>query len=96
MYKRQVLLEGSRKAILSRFSSGFYREEKPEILNDIQAPTLIIHGEEDNIIPYVSSYNLAEYIPKNQLIIYPEIGHLPMYEAPDRVANDIKDFFTTF
>lgn len=95
-FHQLVLLEGSRKAILSRFSSRFYREEKPEILNDIQAPTLIIHGEEDNIIPYVSSYNLAEYIPKNQLIIYPEIGHLPMYEAPDRVANDIKDFFTTF
>ena len=91
-----VLLEGSREAILSRFSNFAYQDEKPEILNEIIAPTLIIHGEEDNIIPVNSSKNLASNIPNTKLIIYPEIGHLPMYEAPKRVAGDIKTFLSNF
>ena len=91
-----VLLEGSREAILSRFSSFSYQNESPEILNEITVPTLIIHGEEDNIIPVNSSKNLASNIPNTKLIIYPEIGHLPMYEAPKRVARDIETFVSKF
>ena len=91
-----VLLEGSREAILSRFSNFTYQNEKPEILNEIIAPTLIIHGQEDNIIPVISSQNLATYIQNTKLIIYPEIGHLPMHEAPKRVAKDIENFLSNF
>ena len=65
-------------------------------MNEIIAPTLIIHGQEDNIIPVISSQNLATYIQNTKLIIYPEIGHLPMYEAPKRVARDIENFLSNF
>ena len=88
-----TLMQGSREAILSRFSKQNYSNEKPEILKKIQAPTLIIHGREDNIISFKSSINLDQYIQNSQLVIYPKIGHLPMYETPARVADDIKKFF---
>ena len=87
-----TLMQGSREAILSRFSKQNYSNEKPDILKKIQAPTLIIHGREDNIIPFKSSINLDQYIQNSQLMIYPKIGHLPMYETPARVADDIKNF----
>ena len=87
-----TLMQGSREAILSRFSKQNYNDEKPDILKKIQAPTLIIHGREDNIISFKSSINLDQYIQNSQLVIYPKIGHLPMYETPTRVANDIKNF----
>ena len=88
-----TLMQGSREAILSRFSKQNYSNEKPDILKKIQAPTLIIHGREDNIISFKSSINLDQYIQNSQLMIYPKIGHLPMYETPARVAGDIKKFF---
>ena len=88
-----TLMQGSREAILSRFSKQNYNDEKPDILKKIQAPTLIIHGREDNIISFKSSINLDQYIQNSQLVIYPKIGHLPMYETPARVADDIKNFF---
>ena len=88
-----TLMQGSREAILSRFSKQNYNDEKPDILKKIQAPTLIIHGGEDNIISFKSSINLDQYIQNSQLVIYPKIGHLPMYETPARVADDIKKFF---
>ena len=88
-----TLMQGSREAILSRFSKQNYNDEKPDILKKIQAPTLIIHGREDNIISFKSSINLDQYIQNSHLVIYPNIGHLPMYETPARVADDIKKFF---
>ena len=88
-----TLMQGSREAILSRFSKQNYSNEKPDTLKKIQAPTLIIHGREDNIISFKSSINLDQYIQNSQLMIYPKIGHLPMYETPARVADDIKKFF---
>lgn len=87
-----TLMKGSREAILSRFSSSAYRNEGVDILTTIKAPTLIIHGQEDNIIPFSSSINLNKYIEDSVLKIYPEVGHLPMYEAPENTANDIKKF----
>ena len=88
-----TLLEGSRKAILSRMSSGYSRNQNPELLKDLEIPALIIHGKEDNIIPVSSSENLVTFFQDGKLIIYDEVGHLPMYEAPEKTAKDIREFF---
>ena len=87
-----VLLEGSREAIISMFSGERYGNETPEIFNQISAPTLVIHGEEDNLIKVESSKYFKENILDVEIKIYPDIGHLPMYEDPERTAKDIRDF----
>ena len=87
-----VLLSGSRKAILSMFKNRRSYFNDPEILESIQVPTLVIHGREDNIIPFQSSFIFQENIKDVDMKIYPDIGHLPMYEAPLNLASDIKDF----
>jgi len=88
-----TLLEGSRTAILSRMSSGYVRNQKPELLKCLEIPALLIHGKEDNIIPVSSSESLVNFFQDGKLIIYDEVGHLPMYEAPERTAKDIIEFF---
>jgi pimeloyl-ACP methyl ester carboxylesterase len=61
-------------------------------LNEITTPTLILWGEKDSII-YVSSAHVFDAeIPDSQLIVYPEIGHIPMEENPAQVAADISAF----
>ncbi|MFL2705723.1 MAG: alpha/beta fold hydrolase [Gammaproteobacteria bacterium] len=87
-----VLLEGSREAIISMFSGERYGNETPEIFKQISAPTLVIHGEEDNLIELDSVRHFEQNIPEVTIKIYSEIGHLPMYEDPLRTANDIKNF----
>ena len=52
----------------------------------------MIHGKEDNIIDVSSSKYFQENIPNVEVKIYEKIGHLPMYEAPQKTARDIKDF----
>ena len=91
-----VLLEGSRNAILSMTMGGRRAMYGPEELSAIVAPTLVIHGEEDNIINVNRSSIFEENINNVVLKIYPKIGHLPMYEDPINTASDIKEFFQDF
>ena len=88
-----VLLQGSRNAILSMTMGGRRQMYGPESLSKITSPTLVIHGEEDNIIGFERSSVFKENIDNAEIKIYPEIGHLPMYEDPVRTANDIIKFY---
>jgi len=91
-YHELALLEGSREAILSMITGERHSNSGPEIFNQISAPTLVIHGEEDNLIKVESSKHFEENIPEVEVKIYSNIGHLPMYEDPERTAKDIRDF----
>ena len=49
----------------------------------ISVPTLVIHGEEDRIVPLGDSRRLAEMIPGSTLSVIEGVGHLPHEESPD-------------
>ena len=49
----------------------------------IQAPTLVIGGEQDKALGIQASCDLAEAIPGARLKIYPQWGHGVYEEAPD-------------
>ena len=92
-YHDLVLLQGSRNAILSMTMGGRRTMYGPEALSKITVPTLVIHGEEDNIIGFERSFVFEENIDNSKIKIYSNVGHLPMYEEPVRTANDIIRFF---
>lgn len=54
-----------------------------DVLGCIQAPTLVIGGEQDQIVGAAGSYELAEQIPNSQCIMYPQYGHGAFEEAKD-------------
>jgi len=58
----------------------------------ITAPTLIIWGERDELLPPQDRYLLAAAIPGSRLIVYEDTGHLVLWEQPERVATDLADF----
>jgi pimeloyl-ACP methyl ester carboxylesterase len=51
------------------------------VLDCIQAPTLVIGGEQDQIVGAAGSYELAERIPNSQCVMYPQYGHGAFEEA---------------
>ena len=55
----------------------------------IAVPTLVMHGEGDNLIPVESGKRFAETIPGAKLILYPNVGHVPQEEIPDQSAADL-------
>jgi pimeloyl-ACP methyl ester carboxylesterase len=47
-------------------------QERYAELDNIKQPTLVVNGNDDIMIPTISSYNLSQKIPRAQLIIYPD------------------------
>jgi pimeloyl-ACP methyl ester carboxylesterase len=58
----------------------------------IRAPTLVLTGDDDRVIPGESSQLLVERIPKAALRIIPGTGHLFFLEQPDETFKILSDF----
>lgn len=56
---------------------------------DVQAPTLVLHGERDRLVTAAGMAVLARRRPDWTFVSYDDLGHIPMVEAPARVAADI-------
>ena len=61
-------------------------------LHQIEAPTLVIHGDVDPLVPLKNGLHLAQTIPGATLIVYPQTGHIPEVERAEEFNHDILDF----
>ena len=85
-----LLREGNRQATLDIFKNRkFGGSEK---IKNIQTPTLIIWGEDDQLIDVSNAYLFQKDIQKSQLVIIPKTGHVPMEENPSAFLAAIKQF----
>jgi len=58
----------------------------------IQAPTLIVHGESDKLIPVAYAEVLAKLIPNARLQRIRNAGHLPMVEQEAQFIDVVQTF----
>jgi pimeloyl-ACP methyl ester carboxylesterase len=80
---------------------GMVNEPVVERLALITQPTLILFGENDNLIPNpflhggktegVAKAGAAK-IPTNKLVMIPRCGHFVQFEQPEMVNREIRDF----
>jgi len=74
---------GVPRQLLAIMASG----SRGSLVRHIQAPTLIIHGAQDPLVPVAAAYDLHQLIPGSRLEIIPGMGHdLPAALIP-RVAE---------
>jgi 3-oxoadipate enol-lactonase len=59
-------------------------------LPKIGAPTLVIHGSEDRLLPVQNGKLIASRIPGAQLEIFDGVGHLFFWERPERSAELVR------
>jgi pimeloyl-ACP methyl ester carboxylesterase len=64
-------------------------------LHQITAPTLVITGDSDNLIPPANSDILARAIPSAKLIKVPGGSHGFNFETPDLFNREVLDFLRT-
>jgi len=87
-------MAGTREVTLARYSLPRNTYIKDHI-GGVEAPTLILWGEEDRDIPVADAHGFAKAISGSKLIICPGTGHFPQDEMPDQSAADVRAFLLT-
>jgi 3-oxoadipate enol-lactonase len=61
-------------------------------LEQICCPTLVIHGESDQLVPASHGRFLAEKIPGAELVVLPHAGHIFATDQPEAAHRAIQEF----
>ena len=66
--------------------------EQVSPIEQIEAPTLVVHGDADRVIPFENGVELARRIPGARLERFAGGGHLFFLESPDRFNPLVETF----
>ncbi len=58
----------------------------------IRAPTLLISGRHDRLVPRHIVRRVAARVPETRQLVYDASGHCPQEEEPGRFATDVRNF----
>ncbi len=61
-------------------------------LGQIAQPTLILHGDDDPLVPLANARTFERRIPDARLVVVPDAGHLFLFDEPDSVAGELAGF----
>lgn len=73
---------GVRRAMLDRMAVAAPYDPQP-FLARITAPTLLLWGDTDRMVPYSHAEDYRRAIPHAETVVLPGLGHAPMEEAPE-------------
>ena len=90
-YHDLMLAPGSRDALLARMAQTVLVDPVP-ILKKITAPTLLVWGEQDRMIPFANANDYLLAIAGAKLVSFKGVGHLPHEEAPRESIGDVRAF----
>lgn len=64
---------------------------RPELAS-IRAPTLVVWGARDRLLPARTATAWADALPHARLELLPRAGHLPMVEQPEELSRLLREF----
>jgi pimeloyl-ACP methyl ester carboxylesterase len=63
-----------------------------ERLSQIRAPTLVVWGEDDHLVPVRDAWEFGDRIPDARVVVYEDTGHVAMLERPDAFNALVAEF----
>lgn len=90
-YFKLTLREGNRQALVDRMTMEG-ETDKAELIKSIKAPTLVLWGEKDLLIPVSNAHQFHKDLPNSELHILKNMGHVPMEENPEESLLPLLDF----
>lgn len=82
----------SNVALAQKIFEQIVADSLTQKITGLTTPALIVWGERDRVIPVTTGEILHSLMPRSQLIIMPDIGHMPMLERPVQCATDYLRF----
>jgi pimeloyl-ACP methyl ester carboxylesterase len=79
---------GAQLTALARWEQG----ASPVAVTNVDKPVLVVNGDDDTMLPTISSFHLAELLPNAQLSIYPDSGHGGIFQHHDVFVTQALEF----
>ena len=79
---------GAQLTALAKWEQG----TSPAGLTNIDKPVLVVNGDDDTMLPTISSFHLAQLVPDAQLGIYPDSGHGGIFQHHDLFVAQSLEF----
>jgi 3-oxoadipate enol-lactonase len=89
---RTMILESSPTGVVAALGAMRDRPDSTPLLAEIEVPTLVIGGEEDEISSPEVMAEMAAKIPNSRHVSLPRAGHLSNLENPEGFNAALKEF----
>ena len=89
---RAMILESAPGGVVAALGAMRTRPDSTPLLAEIQAPTLVIGGEEDGISSPEVMGAMAQKIPNSRHVTLPRAGHLSNLENPEGFNAALREF----
>jgi len=89
-YYDMTLREGNRQAFIDRVYT--HHTDQSSRIAEITCPTLIMWGDSDTWVQPENAEKFKRDIKNSELIVYKNVGHVPMEEAPEQTVKDALAF----
>ena len=93
-YYDMLRAPGVRAAILERGNQTIYTDPVPR-LKQITAPTLLVWGEQDQMIPSSNAQSYAAVLANSKTVLLPKLGHLAQEEQPEIALGHVVEFLNS-
>lgn len=90
-YHDLMLAPGGRDAMFKRLQQTVLTDPLPALAT-ITAPTLLIWGEADAMIPVANAQDYLGAVKGSRLVTFPRVGHLPQEEAGQASLKVVAEF----
>jgi pimeloyl-ACP methyl ester carboxylesterase len=84
------IVRGAQDPARQQYRDSDEPTDASEYLSRIKAPTAVVWGDGDGLIPEEESARMHEEIEGSELIVLPGVGHVPQLQAPKRIAEIIR------
>lgn len=91
---RAITRRQSRAGLMAAIRGMAQRPDRTPALPSILAPTLIIGGTHDTLIPSAEGRAMQNLIPGSRFVDIPHAGHMPNIEQPEAFNRAIDAFLT--
>lgn len=91
-YYELTLRPGNRQAFVDRMRTSY--SDETALLRGLNLPTLVMWGGRDQVIPVETAKHFEREVKGARLIVYDDLGHIPMEEDAARTAADAVKFLS--
>lgn len=93
-YYDLIRAPGVREAMLERMRQTILTPPEP-ILAQVEAPVLLLWGQEDAVIPVKTARAYGRALPDVETVLLPHLGHVPQEEGPALSVRPVRAFLSS-